>query len=77
MARHLVGQKLPYPLLQSPDVTSEPGSYVCLDNTLHPSNKRLFLATAVKNVIHAFGIDWDGVDGTVKLRRIRPFWGRS
>jgi hypothetical protein len=43
---------------------SQPGSYVCLDNTAHPSNKRLFLATAVKNVIHAFGIDWDGVDNT-------------
>ena len=43
---------------------SEPGEYVCLDNTVHPSNKRIALATAVKNVIHAFGIDWDGVDNT-------------
>ena len=41
---------------------SEPDGYVCLDNTAHPSNKRLSLATAVKNAIHAFGIDWDGID---------------
>jgi hypothetical protein len=38
---------------------STPGEYVALDNTAHPVNKRLNLATAIRNVIHAFGIHWE------------------
>jgi hypothetical protein len=37
-----------------------PGDCVALDNTFHPANKRLNLATAVRNVIGAFGIQWKG-----------------
>lgn len=36
------------------------GECVAIDNTFHPANKRLNLATAVRNVIRAFGIDWTG-----------------
>jgi hypothetical protein len=37
-----------------------PGECVAIDNTFHPANKRLNLATAARNVISAFGIDWKG-----------------
>lgn len=37
-----------------------PGECVAIDNTFHPANKRLNLATAVRNVISAFGIAWQG-----------------
>jgi hypothetical protein len=36
------------------------GECVAIDNTFHPANKRLNLATAVRNVISAFGIEWTG-----------------
>jgi hypothetical protein len=39
---------------------SVPGECVVVDNTFHPVNKRLNLATAVRNVISAFGIEWHG-----------------
>ena len=39
---------------------SVPGECVVVDNTFHPVNKRLNLATAVRNVISAFGIQWHG-----------------
>jgi hypothetical protein len=39
---------------------SAPGECVAIDNTFHPANKRLNLATAARNVISAFGIDWKG-----------------
>ena len=42
------------------DSVSVPGECVVVDNTFHPVNKRLNLATAVRNVISAFGIDWRG-----------------
>jgi len=38
---------------------SKPGEFVCIDNSFHPVNTRLNFATAVKNVIHCFGIDWE------------------
>ena len=38
---------------------SSPGECVVLDNTSHPVNKRLNLATAIRNVISAFGIHWE------------------
>ena len=36
------------------------GECVAIDNTFHPANKRLNLATAARNVISAFGIEWRG-----------------
>ncbi len=38
---------------------AKPGEFVCIDNTRHPANRRLNLATAVKNVIRCFGIEWE------------------
>jgi hypothetical protein len=39
------------------------GEQMYLDNTGHPANNRLALATATKSHLHAFGIDWDQEDG--------------
>ena len=39
------------------------GECVAIDNTFHPVNKRLNLASAVRNVIKAFGIDWEDNSG--------------
>jgi hypothetical protein len=38
---------------------SAAGEYLAIDNTFHPANQRLNLATAVKNLIARFGIHWD------------------
>jgi hypothetical protein len=38
---------------------SASGECLAIDNTFHPANKRLNLATAVKNLIACFGIRWD------------------
>ena len=38
---------------------SVPGEFVAIDNTFHPVNKRLNLASAVKNMISCFGIEWN------------------
>jgi hypothetical protein len=35
-----------------------PGEYVAIDNTFHPANKRLNLATAVRYLVACFGIAW-------------------
>jgi len=40
------------------DSMSAEGDCIALDNTAHPVNKRLNLASATRNVINAFGIDW-------------------
>jgi hypothetical protein len=40
-----------------------PGECVAIDNTFHPANRRLNLATALRNVITAFGIEWKGEPG--------------
>jgi hypothetical protein len=40
------------------DSVSAEGECVAIDNTGHPANKRLNLATAARNVINAFGIEW-------------------
>ena len=37
---------------------TKPGEFVCIDNAAHPVNTRLNFATAVKNVISCFGIEW-------------------
>ncbi len=42
---------------------SVPGACIAIDNTLHPANRRLNLATAIKNFIRAFGIEWDAPAG--------------
>ena len=39
---------------------SAPGECIVVDNVGHPVAKRLNLATAVRNVIRAFGIEWSG-----------------
>jgi hypothetical protein len=44
----------------SPIAEGEP---IYLDNTVHPANSRLGLATASRGHIHAFGIDWDATSG--------------
>ncbi len=38
---------------------SAPGEFVAIDNSFHPVNPRLNLATAVKNVIRCFGVEWE------------------
>ncbi|MBK6659620.1 MAG: DUF1326 domain-containing protein [Proteobacteria bacterium] len=40
-----------------------PGQCIAIDNTAHPVSKRLNLATAVRNVIDAFGILWRDTSG--------------
>ena len=40
------------------DGMSAEGECVAIDNTGHPANKRLNLASAVRNMINAFGIEW-------------------
>jgi hypothetical protein len=42
------------------DSVTAAGECVAIDNTFHPANKRLNLATAVRNMISAFGIEWKG-----------------
>ena len=39
------------------------GECVAIDNTFHPVNNRLNLASAVRNVIKAFGIEWEDNSG--------------
>ena len=41
-----------------PSVTAS-GECLAIDNTFHPANSRLNLATAVKNLIACFGISWN------------------
>ena len=36
---------------------------IAIDNTAHPVNKRLNLASVVRNIISAFGIDWKDTRG--------------
>lgn len=45
------------------DSLSVEGECVAIDNTFHPVNKRLNLASAVRNVIKAFGIEWEDNSG--------------
>lgn len=41
------------------DSAVEEGQCIAIDNTVHPANKRLNLATATKNFMNAFGIKWN------------------
>ena len=38
---------------------TNPGEFVCIDNAGHPVNRRLNFATAVRNMISCFGIEWE------------------
>ena len=40
-----------------------PGENIVIDNAKHPANTRLSLAKAARNVIRAFGINWEGKPG--------------
>jgi hypothetical protein len=42
---------------------TKPGEALAIDNTLHPANARLALATATRSHLHAFGLDWDDDSG--------------
>jgi hypothetical protein len=39
------------------------GEPLYVDNTAHPANTRLALATALRSHMHVFGIDWDATSG--------------
>jgi len=52
------------------------GECVAIDNTFHPANTRLNLATAVKNLIACFGIAWN--DANHRNGHFAPFaWSGS
>ena len=56
---------------------SAPGQCLALDNTFHPANRRLSLATALRNVIDCFGIRWVD-DSNRRNGHFAPFaWGSS
>lgn len=42
---------------------SAPDEFIAMDNTFHPANPRLNLATAARNLIRAFGIEWEDNSG--------------
>ena len=42
---------------------SAPGECLAIDNTFHPANKRLGLATTIRNVVSAFGLRWSDTGG--------------
>ncbi|MCB1747802.1 MAG: DUF1326 domain-containing protein [Gammaproteobacteria bacterium] len=45
------------------DSMTVPDECIVVDNTFHPVNKRLNLASAVRNFIRAFGIEWHDDSG--------------
>jgi len=40
------------------------GEAICIDNTVHPVNKRLSVAKALRSKFDVFGIKWDDASGT-------------
>jgi hypothetical protein len=46
--------------VSSPTSPEEP---MCIDNTLHPANRRFALGKATRSQMHAFGLDWDDPSG--------------
>ena len=42
---------------------SKPGEPLYIENTAHPANARLALATATRSHLHVFGMNWDQTDG--------------
>ncbi|HSO06623.1 MAG TPA: DUF1326 domain-containing protein [Pelomicrobium sp.] len=51
---------------------SRPSEPIFLDNTCHPVNPKLGVATAKRSHIHAFGVDWDD-DSGVRNGHFAPF----
>jgi hypothetical protein len=51
---------------------ADAGQCLAIDNVFHPANKRLALATAVKNFVSAFGLRWDDA-GTARNAHFAPF----
>lgn len=49
--------------IEGVDSMSAEGECVVIDNTSHPVNKRLSLASALRNMINAFGIQWEDHSG--------------
>ncbi|NNL99982.1 MAG: DUF1326 domain-containing protein, partial [Gammaproteobacteria bacterium] len=58
-----------------PSVVAE-GSCIAVDNTFHPANARLNLATAARNVMKVFGIEWHDYSGS-NNGHFAPFHWRS
>ena len=52
------------------------GEPLYIDNTVHPANGRLALATAERSHVHAFGLDWDDDSGR-NNGHFAPFSWRS
>lgn len=50
------------------------GEPLYVENTIHPANSRLALATASHAHIHAFGIDWDETSGDTNGHFARFEW---
>jgi hypothetical protein len=42
---------------------ADPAETLVIDNTLHPVNRRLALAHAVRSTLRAFGLTWDDTSG--------------
>lgn len=55
---------------------ANPDEPMCIDNVMHPANKRLGLAKAKRSHVHAFGIDFDDISGN-NNGHIAPFDWRS
>jgi hypothetical protein len=51
---------------------SAAGECLAIDNTFHPANRRLSLATALRNLIACFGIRWDDA-GSRRNGHFAPF----
>lgn len=58
-----------------PSVAAE-GACIAVDNTFHPANARLNLATAARNMMKVFGIEWHD-DGGSNNGHFAPFHWRS
>ena len=50
------------------------GECLAVDNTFHPANKRLNLATVQKNHVDCFGLRWDDASGTRNGHFARFSW---
>lgn len=55
---------------------ADPTEPIVIDNTAHPANARLALATATRSHLHAFGMDWDDDSGR-NNGHFAPFSWRS
>jgi len=61
--RHVkIGDMIDQAVTGVPSLSAK-GECVAIDNTFHPANKRLNLATTLKSIIRCFGIEWNDVNG--------------